>query len=111
MGESWASTVVGGMLSSLWRWALQRGRRRGLAFQAKQKLWSEEAQTGEERARLEFKMCCGKMGHEAGRSTVPGSEKALSGGWDIVLSEGAREPQKVIGKMSTGARFGLQGSL
>lgn len=40
---------------------------------------------------------------------VPGSHRASLRGLDIVLLEGAREPRKVIGKVSTEAGFGLQG--
>lgn len=62
LGGSRASAVVGGMLPSVGRWALQHGRSRALAFWAERKLWSEEAQTGEEWMRLGVWGVLGKDG-------------------------------------------------
>lgn len=54
-------------------------KKEGLAFQHEQRLRCEKAQVWgmvSIWARLEFRVCWGKMGHETGRPTVSGSGRA-----------------------------------
>lgn len=108
MSEHLGGMVQNGKKVGLEGWV----KKQGLAFQRGQRLRNEKAQvwgTVSIWAWLEFRVCWGKMGHEGGKPAVPGSCRASLRGLSIVLSEGAGEPPKVIGRVSIEARFRLQG--